>query len=141
MHMLGQRVAQALRRAGRCASGAAASVVDETAHAAPLVVAATRGDAHDRVNQMLRSVGSTAGPLALDTEFTSFPSYSPVLELIQVADTTGAAACIDCAPLSQAAVASLLRPAVDQCELVVHDGSSPTPHPSTPVLGTSPAYA
>lgn len=65
-------------------------------------------------------------PLALDTEFTSFPSYRPALELVQVAglgwDDDGGAACIDCASLRPEALVSLLSPATATRELVVHDG-------------------
>lgn len=65
-------------------------------------------------------------PLALDTEFTSFPSYRPALELVQVAglgwDGDGGAACIDCASLRPEALVSLLSPAASTRELVVHDG-------------------
>jgi hypothetical protein len=72
--------------------------------------------------------GNQHEPLALDTEFTSFPSYRPALELVQVAgygwaEESGAgAACIDCAALRLEAVASLLAPAAAKRELVVHDG-------------------
>jgi hypothetical protein len=72
--------------------------------------------------------GNQHEPLALDTEFTSFPSYRPALELVQVAgygwaEESGAgAACIDCAALRPEAVASLLAPAAAERELVVHDG-------------------
>jgi hypothetical protein len=136
-----KRVAMRLSRiAGRVARGL--STAADAAHAAvvvavapPLYVGAPHvhaGGDYAEVQRVLRSASEAGAALALDTEFTSFPSYKPALELIQVGESGGAAACIDCANLSPAALVDLLGDAVSNCELVVHDGMRAYTHTTTP---------
>ena len=92
----------------RAAAAAASTAASETA--GPAVLAPVYVAAQDSVefNQMGRWLDGQSGSLALDTEFTSFPSYEPVLELVQIAGSDGVASCIDCASINPAKVADLL---------------------------------
>lgn len=132
------RVARGLSTAADAAHAAvvARTVAPPLYVGAPHVHAGGRGGDYAEVQRVLRSASEAGAALALDTEFTSFPSYKPALELIQVGESGGAAACIDCATLSPAALVDLLGDAVSNCELVVHDGmrayTHPHPHPHNP---------